>query len=230
MAEDSGEPPAEDGAVEWWEEYLDSVYYQVLDMQHRRQLHDEFMAMLDAQDHPDTTFQEAFHRIYIESQVIAIRRLADDDARTLSLRRLLGQLYCRRKAFTRDAYVGRWLSSVRIDDDERRFHEDSAHAAFEKFTDNEGDPTIGPQSLQADIGTLAELSDQVARYANTYVAHSDRTKEAPPTYEEFHGAVDGIARLLQKYYLLLKQGSLMTTTPTIQGDWKGPFRRSLVAD
>ncbi len=92
-----------DGLLAEWEGvWLESLKQQIYDLHHRRQLHDEVMEMLDAQDHPDTdVFRDAFHRMYIEAQVMAIRRQADDDPRTLSLRRLIGQLETHRRDFTR---------------------------------------------------------------------------------------------------------------------------------
>lgn len=40
-------------------------------------------------------------------------------------------------------------------------------------------------------------------------------------------AVEHLGEMLRRYYLLINQGGLMTVTPTIQGDWKGPFRKPL---
>ena len=65
--------------VEWDRDWLESLELQIYDIQHHRQLNDEFMELLDGQDHPDTDiFRDAFHRMYLESQVMAIRRKADD--------------------------------------------------------------------------------------------------------------------------------------------------------
>ena len=113
MIDSSGASQAIDELlVEWDGVWLESLKSQIYDIQHRRQLHDEFMAMLDGQDHPDTEiFRDAFHRMYVEAQVMAIRRQADDDKRTLSLRRLIGQLEQHRRGFTRDWYVRRWLET-----------------------------------------------------------------------------------------------------------------------
>lgn len=103
-----GAPTIDDDLAEWKDVWLRSLTAQVYELHHRRQIHDEFMEMLDSQDHPDTDiFRDAFHRMYIESQVLAIRRQADDDSRALSLRRLIGQLEQRRRDFTRTWYVAR---------------------------------------------------------------------------------------------------------------------------
>lgn len=60
------------------------------------------------------------------------------------------------------------------------------------------------------------------------VAHYERSpKDVLVTYEDFHAALDYLSEMLCRYYLLISQDSLMKTTPVIQGDWKGPFRKPL---
>lgn len=221
--------------VEWEGTWLTSLRQQVYDLHHRRQLHDDFMAMLDAQDHPDTDiFSDAFHRMYIEAQVMGIRRQADDDPRTLSLRRLIGQLEAHRRQFTRAWYVARWLGERDTDaSDERerleaRFHLEAANDAFDKFTDKPGAPHLGGRRLQADRQQLLDVTQDVVRYASATVAHAERDPDSVTvTYADFHRAVDHLGEMLRRYYLLINQGGLATATPTIQGDWKGPFRKPL---
>jgi hypothetical protein len=220
---------------EWRAEWLKSLELQIYELHHRRQIHDEFMAMLDAQDHPDTSiFQDAFHRMYIESQVLAIRRQADSDSRTLSLRRLIGQLEQHRKDFTRSWYVGRWMRDRdpnSKDPRERhlaRFHLEQANAAFDKFTDEPGAEHLGGRRLQDDRDELEAMTDKVVRYANAVVAHVERNPEdVEVTYDDFNNAIDHLGEMLRRYFLLIDQGGLLSATPTIQGDWKGPFRRPL---
>jgi hypothetical protein len=141
------EPEAVDADIdslvlEWEGVWLASLRQQIYDLHHRRQIHDEFMEMFDAQDHPDTEiFRDAFHRMYIEAQVMAIRRQADDDKRTLSLRRLIGQLEAHRRQFTREWYVSRWTAGRNVESSDERerldaeFHIQTANDAFDKVTD-----------------------------------------------------------------------------------------------
>ena len=102
-------------------EWLKSLERQVYDSITGVRSTTEFMVMLDSQAHPDTSiFQDAFHGMYVESQVLAIRRQADSDSRTLSLRRLIGQLEQHRKDFTRSWYVGRWMHGRDLHSDDPR--------------------------------------------------------------------------------------------------------------
>lgn len=112
-ADGSTTKPIDESLVEWREVWLENLEWQIFELHHRREIHDEFMAVLEAQTHSDSsTFAEAFHGMYLESQVMAIRRLADDDSRTISLRRLIGQIEQRRRDFTRKWYVERWMDGI----------------------------------------------------------------------------------------------------------------------
>lgn len=221
--------------AEWEGVWLESLKVQIYDLHHRRALHDEFMAMLDAQDHPDTdVFRDLFHRMYVEAQVMAVRRQADDDPRTLSLRRLIGQLQQHRREFTREWFVRRWMGDFDADTPDERsrleaqFHVEAANDAFDQFTDSPGASVLGGRRLDEDREALLAVTDDVVRFANATVAHAEREPtDVHVTYDDFHRAVEHLGEMLRRYYLLINQGGLATATPTVQGDWRGPFRRPL---
>lgn len=229
-------PPTMDELLsEWKGVWLQALRQQVLDLHYRREVHDELLQMLDAQDHPDTgTFRDVFHRMYIESQVMAIRRQADDDPRTLSLRRLIGQLEQHRREFTRSWYVERWMAGMDPSSPDKqtrlesKMHLEFAHDAFDRFTDRRGDPCLGGRRLHQDREDLLSPTAAVVRYANAVVAHAERGPDnVHVTYDEFHAAITHLGDMLRRYELLIGQSGLASATPTIQGDWKGPFRRPL---
>lgn len=228
-------PTIEELHQEWLGEWLPSIKTQVFELFHRREIHDGMEEMLRAQDHADAGyFWEAFHRMYLESQVLAIRRQADDDTRALSLRRLIGQLQHHRRSVTRAWYVDRWMDGVGLDPAGERdrglveVRRQMAHDAFDKFTDEPGGPLLSATLLDRDRQRLLDTSRTVSRYADTVVAHSDRTPPAElPTYADFEASIDVLGDLLRRYHLLIDQGGLVSATPTIQGDWKGPFRSRL---
>lgn len=232
---DENSPTMDELLAEWNSVWLESLETQIYDLHHRRELHDGLMEMLDAQDHRDTDiFRDAFHRMYIESQVMAIRRQADSDSMTLSLRRLVGQLEARRREFTREWFVRRWMGErdpESADERERleaRLHLRMANDAFDKFTDSPGDAHLGGRSLQRDRETLVSITDDVVRYTNATVAHAEQSpNDVHVTYNDFHRALEHLGEMLRRYYLLINQGGLVSAKPTIQGDWRGPFRRPL---
>lgn len=237
MAEPDPSTPAEhavslDDLLALWSEWIERLENRVLDLNHRRQLHDEFMALLDGQDHRDTVvFQDAFHHMYLEAHTIGIRRLVDGDRRTISFKRLLGQLEEHRNEFTRDSYVRRWVDgpaeSPKLRDEvDQRFHTTMANRAFDRFSEM-GD-ALSRRVIAQDRDQLDRATERLVQYVDEHVAHlaASPTNDAP-TYDEFHRALDHLGGMLQKYRLLIDQVSLAWTTPTIQGDWKGPFRKPL---
>lgn len=109
-----------------------------------------------------------------------------------------------------------------------RFHLDQANAAFDEFTDESGAEHLGSRRLQDDRNELEAMTDKVVRYANAMVAHVERNPEdVEVTYDDFNNAIDHLGEMLRRYFLLIDQGGLLSANPTIQGAWKGPFRRPL---
>lgn len=206
-------PTIDELLAEWEDVWLESLKYQVYELHHRREIHDEFMDLLEASGHPDTEiFRDAYHGMYIEAQVMAIRRQADDDPRTLSLRRLIGQIEPHRRKFTRSWYVSRWMDGVAPESDEERerleaqLHLRMANDAFDQFSDAVGDEVLSGRRLQEDRAQLVATTDQVVRYANATVAHAERTPgDVKVTYGDFHRALDHLGQMLRRYYLLINQ-------------------------
>lgn len=222
--------------AEWEKDYLDSFRHQVLDMSHRRQVHDEFMALLRKAGDDSGIFAEAFHGMYLESQLMAIRRQTDPDTKVLSLRRFIGQLNQHRQALTREWYVNRWVGDLDVNSPDMHdrhmaeFHVEQAHAAFDRFADPHPKKrdVLSAKLLQADLDELDRMTKHVVRFVNSQVAHIERPGEpVSVTYGDFHAALDHLSEMLRKYYLLIDQGGLMSTTPTIQDDWLAPFRKPL---
>ncbi|MEW5813745.1 MAG: hypothetical protein AB1925_30350 [Actinomycetota bacterium] len=213
--------------AEWEDLWLKSLWEQILVLHHRRQIHDEFVALLDRQHHSDVGFlRDVVHRMYIESQASAIRRLGDSDRRKLSLRRLIGQLEEHRTAFTRTVFVQRWMDRA---NQSGGVFESMAHADFDQFTDQPGDEDLSCQLLQRDRNQLSDITKEVVDYANAVVAHASADPSgAAVTYAEFNAAIDLLGEMLKRYYLLINGGGLTTATPTIQGDWIDVFRRPLL--
>ena len=75
------------------DEGLEYLRREIGEIHHRRHLHDEFHAMLGTTQHSDTTSWSHYHRTYIESQVMAIRRLSDTDGRTMSFVRFIREIF-----------------------------------------------------------------------------------------------------------------------------------------
>lgn len=205
-----------------WLEYLKREIGEIL---LRRHIHDEFHAMLGAQQHCDTTFWSHYHRMYVETQIMAIRRLSDTNYRTMSFVRFLREIRANCQLVSRDAYVARWIESV---DHPPEVSYRMANNQYDDFTSNAGDDEISSEELEKDETRLTGLSERLRRFADQYVAHFDRDRvEVEATYDDLDSAIDELCQLLKHYHLLVNQGALMNCQPVIQGDWAAPFRQSL---
>ena len=64
--------------------------------------------------------------------------------------------------------------------------------------------------------------------ADRTIAHIDkRGRTAAVTFGDLDRAIDEIGRVFQCYRELIAGSPLTTLEPTIQGDWKAPFRAPL---
>ncbi|MCY3650620.1 MAG: hypothetical protein OXG40_12830 [Acidimicrobiaceae bacterium] len=206
------------------DEWLEYLKREIGEIHLRRHIHGELDAMLATQ-HCDTTFWSHYHRMYVESQVMAIRRLSDDDSRTMSFVRFIREIGAYHHLVSRDAYVARWVASVDHPSDVARR---MANNQYDNFTGCVGDDEISQEKLERDVATLARRSESLRRFADQYVAHFDRDRrEVQATYDDLDSAIDELCQLLKHYHLLLNQGALMSCQPVIQGDWTEPFRQPL---
>jgi hypothetical protein len=169
--------------------------------------------------------------MYLEAQTIGIRRLVDGDARTISLRRLIGQLEQHRAQFTREVYVNRHLAGAArrqpLDAQDRQFHTSMANHAFDQFS--ESGASLSRAVLSHHRDELDQVTRSVVRFVDERVAHlATSPEDEPPSYDEFHHALKVLGEMLQRYRLLIDQVTLAWTTPAIQSDWKGPFRQPLL--
>lgn len=104
-----------------------------------------------------------------------------------------------------------------------------ANEAFDKFTDQPGDASLGGRRLQADRQELLAVVDRLVLFVNATVAHAQAGDEKPSvTYGQFDACIDHVGEMLKRYHLLIDQGALVSVAPEIQDDWLGPFRRPLL--
>jgi len=233
VSDDDLTPDIDTALADWEALWLPSITSQVFNMQHRRQLHDEFVELLsDGRPTGGGIFEQFFHQIYLEAQTLSVRRQCDKDSRTLSLRRLVGQLEKHRADFTRVWYVDRWMEAWRMnhpqgDADDEEFQRWTANHTFDAYTDLPGDDVLGHRRLQKDRAALLEVSKKLIDLVNRTIAHADgRGKIEDVTYAEFHAAMDYVAAMFERYYLLISRSSLVSSTPVVPLDWLAPFWNS----
>jgi len=121
---------------------------------------------------PPSHFWAYMSNTYGTSQAIAVRRLADNDRRVVSLVTLIKDLRKHALEITSD-----WWLTLQPGADIREF------ARFQEATTNHFDPAIASQDLER----LRDAVARVKKYVDHHLAHYDQnpTREIP-TFREIH--------------------------------------------
>ncbi len=157
---------------------------------------------------------------------IGIRRLVDTDRaykRAISLYRLIEDISQNRQAITRDYYVSQYYKGMQKDG--------LAEMDFDIFA-NKGDPLISVYKLNRDMKSLQRETRRIRIFTNKWIAHYDlkgRIRRLP-TFKDVNEALKVVDAIFCKYYLLLTLGSMTTSKPVLQYDWKKPLHHAWIAE
>jgi hypothetical protein len=161
--------------------------------------------------------------MYVEGEVMLVRRLADTQDDSHSLVKLIDVIQANPEVMTRSRFVRRWVETELIE----------AEAAGQRewdslFAQKPGDETIDPDLLERDKATIKDELDHLVDWATTTVAHLDpRRPTRVPVYSDIPEALDLLAEIADRYGILLVGSSMSEWTPVIQGDWQEVFRPTL---
>lgn len=207
-------------------------------LHHRRAMFNGLVGMLEGQGNPHRAYVEGFlAEMYFEAQLVRLRRLIDADSRTVSFRRLINQLLQHRSQFTREWYVDLWTDGADAGTDDRgerldaRSWEAEGSREFDRWTDDRPDrhDVLGVQPLRRLLDALVEDVDEVKAYVDQRVAHAQKDPDPSNlTYGQVDRAIARAGETLQTLSLLLEQVTEAGLVPTVQGDWRSPFRAALV--
>jgi hypothetical protein len=199
-----------------WRRWLDAIETEIFEIAHRRRLYRETREMVEK--NPKANVPSAwftwFQRMYVNDQVTAVRRQVDWDRRSISLVQLIQDIAANPDVITRRRFIRPYDTAMK----------NHAHRDFEKFA-KPGAKHIDARLIQADARALIDAHERLRRFVNTYVAHRNRyPMRRLPTFKELDDCIDLFGRLLQRYTLLLTQAGLIEVVPTLQEDWRAPFR------
>jgi AbiU2 len=168
------------------------------------------------------------HDLYAEAMAMAVRRLCDNDDRTVSLARFLAVVKRHPQLVSRTAYA-----SLIPDDTFKApgLPKEAALILRDQMITRAYDEMFGvgidqPRGKQIgkEIDSLRRLAANIVEYANKRIAHYD--KEPPrqfPELTEIDAVIDNAITTVQKYLLLLT--AVSTEFHVIfQYDWMSPFR------
>jgi hypothetical protein len=171
----------------------------------------------------DGTFLGRFTKMYVDSQAMAVRRLADQGKQVMSFARLIEQMRDQPSVLSRDRY-----RSMCWDSAGPGWSDDSADADYDRYA-APGRDELDRSLLERDLQRLLADAEKVVEYANKTVAHDDsRAFEVQVTFGELAKVVDDIAELWWYRYHTLLTG-IGRVEPSIAGDPLAPFRVALHA-
>lgn len=188
-------------------------------------MRDEIAARLSSD--ADASFLVSYSAVYVDGQVLRVRRLADTHKGVRSLVNLLEAMRANPRVMTRERYVARFLVAIDWEDPTP-----GAEMAAREWDDlfgggpnpNEVDPLRIDEDRDAILNELATLTS----WATQTVAHLDPLQpEQVPMYKDIPDALELLSDITTRYSVLLKGSSVTDWTPTMQGDWQAVFRPAL---
>lgn len=134
-------------------------------------------------------------RNYVTFMAMAVRRLIDRDNRTISLIKILDDLYKNSEAFTRKWFL-------------KQFPGAENESLFKKFFGS--GESLNKEVVESDIQKLIFITKKIKDFADKWEAHWDkkRFKVTTPNFNDLDMAVIRIVAIYKKYYYLLKQSSI----------------------
>ena len=201
-----------------WVEHIETIANDVYSLFHQKHMWAELQQMIRAAELPPSVFFESLGAWYAsDSKTVAIRRLVDRSAGTISVVRLLGEIANHSTVVTRERHVALWRDAPWLDQ--------QAHENYDRFADRTGD-RLDRTLVRADQAAVTENVRVIETYVNDHVAHrAERPSAVRPTYQQMNEAIEAIAEVLRKYASLLRATALVEMEPIIQDDWQAPFRR-----
>lgn len=221
---------------EKWQHWLTKIDDEILDLHHHHEIWRTLVDLIAEQKLSESEyFVDAFTKMYVAGQAMAVRRQADTGQGTVSLARLLTGLTHQSRVVTQESFFALWgLDDAGADTDrerlERRARTKRATKAWAQFAGPSMSRTLDPAVPRGDLQRLQETAAAVVGYADKTIAHRDlRRPKSLPRFQELHAAIKVLGQLYCRYCLLLTGSAPnpASLAPTMLGDWLAPFRRPL---
>lgn len=224
--------------------WIEKIEEQITMLVIRRYMFWELQKIIKSNPNINKTnsFYDMIASTYADSAVMAVRRLVDNDRKSISFTNLLDKLIKNAKAFNRGWYISLWgnppepaviIDNIQLsmreavikqaNDFAKNVHFKRANAKFDEFAGKVKN-YIDIKRVEKDKRHLKLMAIRIQHYADRQVAHHDkRGPKGIPTFQELDCCVDIFEGLCLKYLMLLKASAPTTLLPTWQYDWKEVF-------
>jgi hypothetical protein len=159
--------------------------------------------------------------MYFDAQSVRLRRLADNDKRTVSFRRLLLDMVSHCDVLSRDRYLATMLEPERADEQRIRF----ANRLFDQLAGTGAD-FVDPAILNSFAEELERDVQKVSHCVDQYVAHRDRAAEPPIRWGDLDQAVNNLGDHYSRIGSYLT-GAHHVAEVIIEPGWRRVFSPSL---
>jgi hypothetical protein len=162
---------------------------------------------------PDA-FLEWVRLNYAIALSVGVRRLTDNDSRSISLARLLTELQAYPQAVTRVAHSSFYPPHLR---ETAAISSDNLLGRGRRF--------LSRQLVRSDLARIRRAESRIRRFVNKRIAHRATAGAIRklPTYAELHQSLDVLDRIVVKYYALLTGRGLVSCHASILFNWREVF-------
>jgi AbiU2 len=208
-----------DPVFDGWKQYVESLDWHVAELVQKRA---DWWALQQVfqknRNLPPSGFFDFIVSNYVDSASIAVRRLVDQDKRTLSLLVLLDSMRDSCQHLSRERYT------VTCGWTRNEYNDSMVSDQFDEFVGCESHDFVPEERINTDRNRLLNASNLVKQYVDKQVAHNDKkTPKDYPTYGDLHLAIGEIEAIFSCWYKFLT-GVEREVMPRPLGDWFAPLR------
>ncbi len=226
--------------TEEWREWLDSIF---MELNYLREIRLIYLQMVKLMNQNLQTFSYTFFRHWLLTNYstcasLAIRRLVDNDNRTFSLLVLLRDIAAHHSLIARAKYVEMMIENVVTDPRYinrnsffirlKKKEEKRANGEFTKYVGNFD--YLSPVVIKRDIEEVIDSSNDIKKYVNQYIAHSQKGKRTnPPTFRQIARYLTISIKTFTKYDRLItgRSSHFSPSKEKIENETKAIFEKKL---
>jgi hypothetical protein len=202
-----------------WNGWLERVNDELLVLHMNRDVWRKTIEMMQGNSAVRDTggfFADWITRLYVDAQVMRIRRQAEDSKGVVSLGRLMGAIHKQPEVLNRERHIALYLEKYPDDP----VMEMAATSEFESLWGKDA-PHAVPERVAADLEKLQSVVGPVKEFANKNVAHLDHAPVGQiPSFDQLDQAVNTLGVLFERYHLAvtgIRQGA---TRPSSIIGWR----------
>lgn len=153
---------------------------------------------------------------YVARMAVAVRRLADQDKRSISLLNLITELQKNKDALSRKYFLSKYSMA----------DHDMADPDYDSFA-CKNSKSLSDFKLKSDKIKILKHTKKIKCFVDKWVAHHDYDRSVAikklPTFSDLNDTLNQLDEITCKYDMLLTGGGMTSCEPTIQFYWKEPL-------